>query len=417
MTGDAATAAAGEQQAAAYRRATDEDDGSGWYPYPPTGEPLVSVTTVIGGTDSKPWIAKWHGRSTAAYCVDNLALVTATRQVLGRQAAVDLGKDEAARLRDLKKHAGKYVHDVLEALIWWAASRDGEGAAIAVPPLPGHLEGARYDLGDGEEPPLLSDVASWMVDGFINFVAAFSPEFEASEMTVYHQPHGWGGTLDMIIVLRGYAISHGTGPDGKDEITACPGAVLVVCVDAKTGKALEGTWQEQLAAYRRARECDPTKMGQLRPMPPTDCGAVLHLRPEYPDGYLLVLVSSDIDEAAYARFSDAARVFLGRRAVKARPGPSIRPLRADGTMPPQRLCDVAGMGYGHALAPLRKALGADAELTVVATFSAADLLKVKGIGVKLIEVTRKMLADHRLSLKGDDVRAALQAAAAAGKAA
>lgn len=398
-----------------YRPVQEDDDR--WYPYPPTREPLVSVTTAIGSTDYKPWIAPWHGRTTAAYCVDNLDLVAATRQVLGRQAAVDLGKDEATRLRDVKKRAGKHVHDVLEALILWAASRDGEGAAIDTPPLPDDLAGALYDLGDGEEPPLLADVVDWMVDGFINFVAAFNPEFAATEMTVYHQPHGWGGTLDMIIVLRGYKISYGTGPDGKDEIVACPGATLVICVDAKTGKAMEGTWQEQLAAYRRARECDPTRMGELRPMPPTDCGAVLHLRPEYPDGFLLVLVSSDADEAAYARFRDAARVYLGRQKVKARPGPSIRPLRADGTMPPQRLCDVAGMGYGHALAPLRKALGADAELTVVAEFTADELLAVKGIGDKLIEVIKRMLADHRLAIK-DDPRSALAAVTAtAGKAA
>jgi hypothetical protein len=191
-----------------------------------------------------------------------------------------------------------------------------------------------------------------------------------------------------------------------------------MCVDAKTGKAMEGTWQEQLAAYRRATECDPTKMGELRPMPRTDAGAVLHLRPEYPDGFLLVLVSSDVDEAAYSRFSDAARVFLGRKQVKARPGPSIRPLRADGTMPPQRLADVAGMGYGRALAPLRKALGADAELTVVATFSAAELLAVKGIGDKLIKVIRRMLADHRLHLAGEELLPVLQAVrASAGEAA
>lgn len=385
-------------------------DDSRYYTYPRTGELLDRVTTIISGTDRKPWVEKWHGATAAAYCVDNLGLVAATRKVLGRKAAVDLGKDEAERIRDLKSDAGKYVHKVQEALILWAASRDGEGSNIDIPLLPGHLKDARYDLGDGSEPPLLADVVEFMVDGFINFVAAFKPRFLAAEMPVYNQPLGYAGTLDMIIELDGYALSYGTGPHGEDEVVASPGSVFTPCVDTKTGKALEGTWKEQQAAYRRCPECDPSRMGHLRPMLPTDCAVVLHLRPDYPDGFSLILVSSRDDEAAWRRFSSAAYIYRERQKVKDRPGPAIRPLRADGTMPGVRLCDVNGEGYGRALNPLRKALGATAELAEVAEFSAADLLKVKGIGVKLIEVIREMLRDHGgLYLKGDDARAALAA--------
>lgn len=370
-------------------------DDDRFYPYPGTGELLDRVSTIIEGTDSKPWIAKWHGTTAAAYCVDNLGLVTATRKVLGRKAAIDLGKDEAERIRDLKADAGTYVHDVQEALILCTASRDGEGSNIDIPLLPDHLRGARYDLGDGsDEPPLLSDVVDFMVDGFMNWVTAFNPRFLAAEMPVYNQPLGYAGTLDMIIELDGYAISYGTGPHGEDEVIASPGSVLVICVDTKTGKAMKGTWKEQLTAYRRAPECDPSKMGSLRPMPPTEAGAVLHLRPDYPDGYALTLVSSRDDEAAWGRFSSAAVIYRERQAVKDRPGPAIRPLRSDGTMPGVRLCDVAGEGYGGILAPLRAALGAKAELADVALFTDADLLKVKGIGPKRIEVIARMLTDH-----------------------
>jgi hypothetical protein len=384
-------------------------DDSRYYVYPATGELLDRVTAIIEGTDSKPYIAKWHGATTAAYCVDNLELVTATRKVLGRKAAIDLGKDEAGRIRDLKADAGKHVHKVQEALILWAASRDGEGSNIDIPLLPAHLKGAWYDYGNGEGAPL-ADVVGYMVDGFINFVAAFNPRFLAAEMPVYNQPLGYAGTLDDIIALDGYALSCGTGPHGEDEVIACPGSTLVACGDTKTGKALKGTWKEQLVAYRRARECDPGKMGGLRPMPPTDCSVVLHLRPDYPDGFSLILVSSRDDEAAWERFSAAAFVYRERQKVKDRPGPAIRPLRADGTMPGVRLCDIAGEGYGYVLAPLRTALGATAELAEVAEFTAAELLKgVKGIGPKRIDTVRDMLRDHGLHLKGDDVRAALAA--------
>jgi hypothetical protein len=387
-------------------------DDDRFYPYPGTGELLDRVSTIIEGTDSKPWIAKWHGTTSAAYCVDNLERVARTKVLLGRKAAIDLGKDEAERIRDLKAEAGTYVHDVQEALILWAASRDGEGSNIAIPLLPGHLADARYDLGDGSEPPLLADVVEFMVDGFINWVAAFNPKFLAAEMPVYNQPLGYAGTLDMIIALDGYAISHGTGPHGEDEAVACPGSVLVICVDTKTGKAMKGTWKEQLTAYRRAPECDPGKMGSLRPMPPTQAGAVLHLRPDYPDGFSLTLVSSADDEAAWERFSSSAFIYRERQQVKDRPGPAIRPLRADGTMPGIRLCDVGGEGYGRALNPLRKALGAKAELADVARFDVGELLAVKGIGPKLIDVIREMLRDHRFYLKGE-----APAMATAGKAA
>lgn len=394
---------------------TREEDtrDSRYYPYPPTGQLLDRVTNIIGGTNSKPWIAKWHGSSTAAYCVDNLEKLARTKVLEGREAAIGLGKDEAERIRDLKSETGVVVHDYVQALVLWAASRDGTGASIALPLLPDHLRDAWYDFGDGEGAPL-RDVVVWMVDGFINWVTAFNPRFIATEMPVYNQPLGYAGTLDMIIELDGYAISYGTGPKGADEVIASPGSVLRVCVDAKTGKAMEGTWKEQLAAYRRAPECQPAKIEGLHPTPVTDCGAVLHLRPGYPDGWLLTLVSSREDEEAWDRFSDAARIYRDRQHVAAKPGPAIRPLRADGTMPPPRLFEVAGEGYGGILAPLREALGADAELSQVARFTAAELVNkkgngVKGIGPKRIDVIREMLRDYGLALAGEELRPVLQA--------
>src|ERR1700756_408276 len=105
--------------------ATRSDDDR-YYAYPPTGELLDRVTTIIEGTDRKPWVEKWHGTTAAGYCVDNLERVARTKVLQGRKAAVDLAKDEAERIRDLKADAGKHVHKVQEALILWAASRDGE---------------------------------------------------------------------------------------------------------------------------------------------------------------------------------------------------------------------------------------------------------------------------------------------------
>ena len=368
-------------------RNTDRETSERWYVYPPTGELLDSVTTVISGTDSKPWLRGWYGRSSMAWAVDNLQLVAKTLKAEGRDAAIALGSDAAQQIRDIKADAGTYVHDVQEALILWAASPAGTGADIAMPLLEEHLQDAWY----GEEP--LIDVVDFMVTGFTNFVADFSPKFLATEMAVYNQPLGIAGTLDAILELDGYAA------DG-DRLVARRGSVFTPCVDTKTGKNPEGTWKEQLAAYRRMTEC-LLPMGHLHPMPPTDAGMVLHLRPEYPGGYLLMLVAGADDEAAWGRFQAAARIYRERQKVKGKPGRSVRALRPDGTMPGPRICDLAGEGYGRALSPLGKALGADCDLEHLASFTEADVLAVKGVGPKLIETIRGMLADHGLSLAGE----------------
>ena len=362
-------------------------DSSRYYLYPPTGEQLDSVTTVISGTDAKPWLTSWAGGVSMAWGIDNMALVARTLEAEGRQAAIALGKEEAERIRQLKADAGTYVHDVQERLILWAASPGRTGADISLPVMPEHLLEAWYD----DEP--LTDVTDHMVDGFLQFVHDFNPKIEATEMAVFNQPLGIAGTLDMILVLYGYAILNG-------QVIASPGSILVLCVDTKTGKHPSGTWKEQLAAYRRMTEC-LLPMGDLHPMPRTNAGAVLHLRPEYPGGYLLMLVAGDDDEAAWERFRAAAGIYRDRQKVKAKPGKVIRPLRADGTMPGPRICDLASEGYGRALSPLGKALGPAAELEDLARFTVADVLAVRGVGPKLIETIRVMLADHGLSLAGE----------------
>jgi hypothetical protein len=376
----------------AAERTTDPSTGDRWYTYPPTGEQLDSVTTVISGTNAKPWLTGWAGGVSVGWAADNMTLLAQTLRDKGRDAAIELGKGEAERIRQVKADAGTYVHDVQERLILWAA--DPRGEEIALPVLPEHLEEAWYD---GEP---LAGVVDFMVTGFLNFVSDFDPQFEAAEMTVYNQPLGYAGTLDMIVTLKGYALSFGTGPRGTDEVIAKPGSALVPCVDTKTGRSPEGAWKEQMAAYRRAEEC-LLPLGDIRPMPHTDCAAVLHLRPEYPDGYLLMLVSASEDEAAWGRFARAVSVYRERQDVKNKPGTSIRPLRADGTIPGPRLCDLAAEGYGHALAPLRKALGAATELEDLARFTEAEVLAVKGVGPGRIITIRQMLADHGLSLAGE----------------
>jgi hypothetical protein len=376
----------------------EDPDGQRTYPYPDGSTPpalLWSVTTIISATDSKPWLRGWYSRKSTEFCVDNIDLLARVRVTKGRQAAIDLGKDEARHRYELKADVGTYVHDVKEALILWAHSPGRTGADISIPDIPPHLVSALYDMGNDEYLPV-PVVADFMITGFFNFVTDFKPRFLATEMPVYNLDEGIAGTLDSIMVLPGIGIA----PDGKTPV-ANPGGELVIDEDTKTGQ-LEGTWKEQLAAYRRMTECRPSPLSGLRPKPATDAGAVLHLRPEYPRGYSLTLVAGADDQAAWDRFRRAFSTFTERQEVKSKPGIVIRPLRTDGTMTGLRLCDMYAEGLGRALSPLTKALGGEAELAEIAEFTADELLAIKGIGPKLIDLTRSMLAAHGLHLAGED---------------
>ena len=361
----------------------EDKDGNRFYTHPLTGEQLLSVTTVLSSTASKPFLVPWSARLAAEFAVDNLERIAALLADDGRQAAVDLVKDQAKQIREIKADAGTYVHDVAESLILWAASPDGTGRDIALPTLPEHLIGAEYD---GEP---LERVVDWMVGGFTNFVAAFGPEFVAAEMAVFSRDLGVAGTLDIIIVLRDVALM----PDGR--LIAAPGNRLVLCVDIKTGKYLDATVREQLAAYRRMQEA-LMPMGEVVPMPATDAGAILHLRPEHRDGYRLMPISALDDAKAWNLFRRDVEICLGRAGMKPKPGKVAYPLNPDGTMPAPRLEDLDGEGYGRALAPLIKHGLVDVE--DVAKLTAAGLLDIKGIGAKTADVVRQMLADHDLAL-------------------
>jgi hypothetical protein len=374
--------------------ADTHEDGSREYLYPPTGEMFPSVTTILSGTEGKPWLTGWSAGIAAEYAVDNLRDLAGLKQVLGRAEAVKLAKREAERIRGIKRDTGGYVHDVAEALVLWQASPEGRGTDLSLPLLPEHLEGAYYD-----DMPV-EDVAEWMIEGYLNWVSDFAPQFLAAEMTVFHPGLRVAGTLDSIAELPGLGI----GRAGR----FVPGPGVRCCVDVKTGKHLSVTWPEQIGTYRRCPEC-MTRLGEMHQTPATECGAVLHLRPEYPRGYRFMLISGADDAAAWNRFRRAAEIFEGRKAAKPKPGKVCYPLRADGTIRQPRIADLDGEGYGRTLSPLVKAGIEDLEQLAVMT--AGDLLKIKGIGGATVKGARVLLADHGLHLAGEAPEMAEAAAA------
>lgn len=225
-------------------------DRSGRYRLP-SGENLMSVTTILSNGIPKPALVNWAAREVAASAMDSLPrLIKASRDPAKRTEATRWLQNAANQKRDTAATLGSEVHAHIEAKIL--------GQPIPEP--------------SADCVPFLEQLAA--------FEADFSPKWEASELVVANRTDGWAGTLDWMAYIAAI------GP-------------LLIMGDTKTGKGVYPEAGLQMAAYRRA-ECLFLKDGSELPMPATDSAVVLHIRPE---GYRLVPVRSD--DTAYATFLHA----------------------------------------------------------------------------------------------------------------
>ncbi len=203
------------------------------------GEAYWSVTTILKAVP-KDALVYWSAKEAAICAVDNIPRI---RAILGddgdgREAAINWIKGACWRSSGKKMELGTIVHNVIEALVI-----------------------------DGPMPAIPKDAEPY-VDQFLDWYATFNPQFQASEMTVFSRKEKYAGTLDMIATVPGL------------------GRLLI---DTKTGSGVYPETALQLSAYRKA-EFILLADGREEPMPATDGGAVLHLRP---DGYELIPVRCD----------------------------------------------------------------------------------------------------------------------------
>lgn len=337
---------------------------SRWYVDPTDPEGLYeSVTNIIGSCTPKPWLTAWSAKLAAEYAVDHYDEVGIVLAGSGRPAAVDLIKGSAKRMRELKAEIGTHQHDVVESLV----------LDVALPELPEHLqdveiEGERVD----------HDV---ITDGFLQFCEDHDPRFELAEATVANTDFHYAGTLDLVASFPRMIVPH--RPTGRRG-----------CLDVKSGKVLDIGMAAQLAAYRRATVVWVNDQGVKAPMPETDFGAILHLRPEYEHGYKLFEVPSDDD--AFEWFLQMTRAFHATKAqgpkLKAR---ALYPPLADGSQPPPMLEDVTLKCRGALITAGVRTLADLAGMTRPAVAG------IKGVGPKALEDIAQLLAAHSLTLKDE----------------
>lgn len=228
----------------------------------------ISVTRVI--TDGVPkHLENWFKRTTAEYAVDQQAIW----QQLPRDAAVDLIKREADRVRDAAAARGNVVHALLEAA----------------------TSGQRDDRTWKPE-------ISGYVDAGLRFLDEWQPEVVWAETTVYSDTHLYAGTLDLLAHL--------------------PGLGLTI-VDWKTSSDIYAETGLQLAAYRHADYAliDNTE----QPLPAINAGAAVHLR--HDGTYDLVPLACGPDQhALFLHATHVARFTSeGWKHVKGTPLPSPSP--------------------------------------------------------------------------------------------
>jgi hypothetical protein len=231
-------------------------------------ERFWSVTTILKGGIPSPALTYWAAKAVAEYATANHRQIAAmlgsvrlrraadgTLSVVSDPDAVDAAiewlKGSPWRERDRKADRGTAVHARIEAhILGRPLTPAGELTAFA--------------------------------EAFDDFVADFSPEFEAAEMTVYNRTEKYAGTLDFICTIPKL------------------GRVLG---DTKTSTGVYPETAQQLAAYRYA-EFIGLPDGSEAPMPQVDGCVVLHLHPDAPDrdGRLYSLLPVIADEDVFKAF-------------------------------------------------------------------------------------------------------------------
>lgn len=246
------------------------------------GQSFWSVTTVLGGGLPKPALLPWGIKATAT-----AAVAEAERVAAMVRAAGDDPCPCAMRCHDEKERCSASCEALVSVIGWLkgAPYRQRERAADL-----GSLVHARIEaLILGQPQPPAPPVAAGFLAAFDAFLADWSPEFLAAEMTVYSRSAAYAGTLDWIARIPGLG---------------------VVLGDTKTGRSVYADAALQLTAYRRA-EFAGMPDGTEAPMPETDLAAVLHLRP---DG-TYSLLPARTDDDVWQTFLYVAQVFRWAESI------------------------------------------------------------------------------------------------------
>ena len=267
---------------------------------------LWSVTTVIGALDKKG-IPYWTAEETAIAAVHQQAT---WRGMLEDDDPKCLHRDAA------KCQAIKWLRDARDRRPKGMRSANELGTAV-------HTACEQYAL-TGTRPEVDAEVAPFL-DRFDEWLQAFSPSYQATEVAVYHPELGYAGTTDAFLTI-----------DGVRYIADYKTTRKVLDSYGKPTKPYPEQVGLQLAAYRHAKYAavwrprrherfrrryyllGPDERAMAAPVPEVDTGLVIHITPEACEAFPIVC-DEDVFES-YLAVQDAARwVFSTSRNVMGEP--------------------------------------------------------------------------------------------------
>lgn len=245
---------------------------------------LWSVTTIIGALD-KPALLYWAAEQTANAAIDNLATWQAMLEESGRREAVKYLRDARFRMPKTALAAtslGTVVHAVCETYALTGTKPDRD----YVTELVIREGGPQVDV-DTEV-----TLAGVMLNQFDGWLQRFTPAYQATEVTVYHEKFGYAGTADAFMTIDGvrFIADYKTSREPYD-------------AQGKPRTPYPEQVGLQLAAYRHAESAAvwrPRRMEKFRrryyllgpderelavPVPEVDTGLVIQISPESCEAY------------------------------------------------------------------------------------------------------------------------------------
>lgn len=252
-----------------------------YYVHPLTGKKAIGVTSVLNMLP-KGFLGPWNAKSVATAAMDMLPELVALGLKGQREAAIDMLKRTTYR-------------DVGEA------ARQGTEA-----------HGFMDEVLHGKKIPRQHPDVEAFINQVRDFVEVVQPEVVHTEQVIWNQDLNYSGRFDGILTFDTESLARAGVPileGAPDKFTSM--------FDGKTTRS--GVHAEvalQLIAYRKS----PIILldgGIEIPMPKIDNGMVFHFRP---DGWQLVPVSFDTDEAEHLWTVFQALLTVARQWETGEPG-------------------------------------------------------------------------------------------------
>lgn len=234
------------------------------------GDPIPSVTTIIGILDKSGPLVGWAKREVGNAAVRNLDVLAKMVETAGSESAARWLATIPGYQRDTAANRGSDVHALAEA------------------------------LSRGQEVPIPEEIAPYL-DAFQAWRREWTPRYIAAEEMVCSLRYGYAGTLDAIVEIAGETW----------------------LVDYKTSKGVYPDTALQLAAYAHADFIGRPGIAHKFRLPKATQYAVLHLTR---DGYEFIPfdVTADTFKAFLAaRDLWAWREGAAKRVIRQPLGPRI----------------------------------------------------------------------------------------------